>query len=393
MSSLRPGQQYCYRVGDADRMNNSNNTSPWSDWKQFTTVPDDDQSPVYFAAIADSGTYGNVSNVMKSLSSDPDITMVVHGGDLSYGLKDQVWELFGNIVEPVTSIKPFMVIPGNWDVKPDAIGSFLNRYKMPLAYPNPTTTLTNGSITSTNFNMFYALPYNTAYMIMLSSYDPLDKDSVQYSWLLDQLVYVNDRRDVYPWLVIFLHSPMYTSSQGHGGSDLKMRELLEPLLTEYLVNVVVSGHDHGYERTYPVQGGQVLNEERNNYVKFDGTIHVLAGTGGADLDPWMDYPSWTAHRESSVGYTKFKATYDRLDVTYLRVDGSTGDSFVLHRNSGQFRHHLRTKSDDELPLLLEFLILVSVVLPVAACLRICCPKRQVISNDHYYKMRMRSSLV
>eukprot|EP01133_Synstelium_polycarpum_P012931 gene12931-15198_t len=340
LTSLLRSHKYCYCVGGHTIHTDNDYATSWSAWREIDTVPTADQ-PVVFAAFADSGTYGNVFQVMEALHADTDITMVVHAGDLSYGLNESTWDLFGNIIEPLASVRPYMVIPGNWDVKPAAVQAFTQRYPMPLAYPLPTTKLEQldssaasaSSVplfkTVTQYNLFYSFDYSHVYMIMLSSYDPYDESSVQYQWLVKQLKFADSNRHIYPWIVVCAHSPMYSSSTGHGGSDLAFREKIEPLLEKYSVNLVISGHDHGYERSYPVINDRVLNSDRASYNSDDGTIHILAGTGGADADPWLDQPDWSLTRESSAGYTKIRAHLHSLEVTFVRINGTIGDHFLI----------------------------------------------------------------
>jgi hypothetical protein len=52
------------------------------------------------------------------------------------------------------------------------------------------------------------------------------------------------------WKIAVFHHPPY-SSGGRHGSDLKLRETLEPLFIKYNVSVVFNGHDHFYERIKP----------------------------------------------------------------------------------------------------------------------------------------------
>jgi len=49
------------------------------------------------------------------------------------------------------------------------------------------------------------------------------------------------------------HHPLYSSGDRHG-SDLRLREVLEPLFLKYNVSVVLTGHDHFYERVKPQKG-------------------------------------------------------------------------------------------------------------------------------------------
>jgi len=52
------------------------------------------------------------------------------------------------------------------------------------------------------------------------------------------------------WKIAFFHHPLY-SSAGRHGSDLQLRNRLEPLLVAYNVSVAFTGHDHVYERVKP----------------------------------------------------------------------------------------------------------------------------------------------
>ena len=55
------------------------------------------------------------------------------------------------------------------------------------------------------------------------------------------------------WKIVFFHHPLYSSGDRHG-SDIRLREVLEPLLLKHNVSVVFNGHDHFYERVKPQQG-------------------------------------------------------------------------------------------------------------------------------------------
>jgi predicted MPP superfamily phosphohydrolase len=55
------------------------------------------------------------------------------------------------------------------------------------------------------------------------------------------------------WKIPYFHHPPYSSGERHG-SDTQMREALEPLFLKYNVSVVLTGHDHFYERVKPQKG-------------------------------------------------------------------------------------------------------------------------------------------
>ncbi|HEY8459534.1 MAG TPA: metallophosphoesterase [Blastocatellia bacterium] len=80
--------------------------------------------------------------------------------------------------------------------------------------------------------------------------DSTDYDMAQASWLEGAL-----KESAAKWKIAVFHHPIYSSAEAHG-SNLGLRARIEPLLTRYGVNVVISGHDHVYERTHPQKGVQ-----------------------------------------------------------------------------------------------------------------------------------------
>lgn len=55
------------------------------------------------------------------------------------------------------------------------------------------------------------------------------------------------------WKIVFMHHPLYSSGRTHG-SDLPLRNVLEPLFVQHGVSVVFAGHEHFYERIRPQKG-------------------------------------------------------------------------------------------------------------------------------------------
>jgi predicted phosphodiesterase len=85
-------------------------------------------------------------------------------------------------------------------------------------------------------------------------------DVTQLSWLEGEL-----RKSTDTWKMAYFHHPLY-SSGGRHGSEVDLRQQLEPLFLKYGVDVVVAGHEHFYERIKPQKG-----------------IHYFTSGGGAKL--------------------------------------------------------------------------------------------------------------
>jgi 3',5'-cyclic AMP phosphodiesterase CpdA len=73
-------------------------------------------------------------------------------------------------------------------------------------------------------------------------------DETQLAWLIDELDGTTQG-----WKIAFFHHPIYSSGAFHG-SEVDLRERLEPIFVKYGVRVVFSGHEHFYERIKPQKG-------------------------------------------------------------------------------------------------------------------------------------------
>src|SRR6185436_5030115 len=84
-------------------------------------------------------------------------------------------------------------------------------------------------------------------------------DKSQLDWLSKELAASGS-----DWKICFFHHPLYSSGKTHG-SALETRAVLEPMFVKNGVSVVLTGHDHIYERIKLEQGIQ----------------HFVIGSGGS----------------------------------------------------------------------------------------------------------------
>jgi len=86
------------------------------------------------------------------------------------------------------------------------------------------------------------------------------------------------------WKIAVFHHPLYSSGERHG-SDLRLREVLEPLFVKYNVSVVLTGHDHFYERLKPQNGIQYFVVGSGGQLR-EGNIDRRSGltAKGFDID-------------------------------------------------------------------------------------------------------------
>ena len=124
------------------------------------------------------------------------------------------------------------------------------------------------------------------------------------------------RDEAVDWIVVQMHQGAASSSATGNGSDLGIRREWLPLFDRYEVDLVLNGHDHDYERSFPVRGadvnvgrevgtGAVVNTLRPHPVTTtdsgvldtsQGTVHLILGCGGTDA-PLDEYGAHTAGGE------------------------------------------------------------------------------------------------
>jgi 3',5'-cyclic AMP phosphodiesterase CpdA len=85
---------------------------------------------------------------------------------------------------------------------------------------------------------------NAEFFVLDSNY----MNPEQLNWLNDQLSHGGSN-----WKICYFHHPLYSHARTHG-SDTDLRAQVEPLFERYGVNVVLSGHEHVYERLKPQNG-------------------------------------------------------------------------------------------------------------------------------------------
>lgn len=134
---------------------------------------------------------------------------------------------------------------------------------------------------------YYSFNYENIHFIVLSAEIPYDEDSNQYEFVKRNLEkYSNDPS--IDWIVAFFHRQLYSS--GNSPEDEEdFREVYHPLFDKYKVDLVLQGHLHAYERTFPINFNDddedepyIQDKHSNMYHNPNGTIFITVGTGGAD---------------------------------------------------------------------------------------------------------------
>jgi predicted MPP superfamily phosphohydrolase len=105
--------------------------------------------------------------------------------------------------------------------------------------------------------------------------DSTNCDHQQVNWFENQLT-----QSQALWKIALFHHPIYSSGKKHG-SDVGLRQRIEPLMKRHSVQVVFSGHDHLYERLKPQEGIQYFvsggaGKVRHGDIEPDSTISAAS---------------------------------------------------------------------------------------------------------------------
>ena len=252
VDGLRPGATYGYAVtADNDR----NAADPFS--ATFRTAPEG-RAAFRFTSFGDlaaanarrAGGFGQSADAVGPVEAFQPLFHLLNAdladADLSPAAQPQAWRDFGNSVQASAANRPWMPVPGGHGAEladqDQALASYLARYTLP------------GNGAPGFEGRWYEFRVGTAAFICLSGDDVKRGYSAgaQTRWLEATLAAA--RRDAsIDWVVVQLHQ-CACSSAGAAEADLGLRQRWLPVFDRYEVDLVVNGHDHDYERSYPVRG-------------------------------------------------------------------------------------------------------------------------------------------
>lgn len=154
----------------------------------------------------------------------------------------------------------------------------------------------------------FKAPKEKVRFFMLDSTYPVPE---QIAWLEQELRASSD-----DWKIVAFHHPPY-SSGGRHGSDLTLRETLEPLFIKYNVSVVFNGHDHFYERIKPQHG----------------IVYFVAGSGGQLADGDIDKGSDITAKgfDTDQAFMAVEIAGDRMYFNAISRLGQVVDSGIIER--------------------------------------------------------------
>jgi hypothetical protein len=295
VDGLQPGTTYHYQVVH----DGPGRGSVVTDDATFTTAPAQGASPFTFTAFGDQDV-GKTSAAMDALLASFRPSFHLLAGDLAYAdstgrglatdrFEPSRWGQYLPQIDRVARTVPWMVALGNHEIEavysPHGYGGFESRFTMPANGPDgcPGTysfVYGNVAVVSLDANEVTAeFPANVGY-----------SDGRQVSWARLRLATLRQDPAV-DFVVVVMHQCAY--STGAHGSDAGVRRDFVPLIDAAGADLVISGHNHSYERSDPIRGGRATRDAPSGSTvnpATDGTTYVVVGGGGATSTGFWGQP-------------------------------------------------------------------------------------------------------
>src|SRR5262249_28952135 len=143
------------------------------------------------------------------------------------------------------------------------------------------------------------------------------------------------------WKIAFWHQTPYTTNHhldDHDPIDVAARQFLNPIVERYGVQLVLTGHEHNYQRTRPLRSAYGDISTVGNFVTpaGQGAVHVASGGGGGVLHPVAAVtPSFLVRADAVYHYLRVDVNSSQITVHAIAVDSSIGppgtefDSFSI----------------------------------------------------------------
>lgn len=230
--------------------------------------------------------------------------LYIHGGDLQYQSNPfDTWTGLMHSIAPLTAQAPFHPAVGNHEYEgQDEFAVMFERFF-------------EGAGDAEQGTAYHAFSAGGVRFIALNSetkHGLTDPESPQVFWLTQELIAHSSEP-----VVVYFHRPIITLAKHE--PKLDMREVLHPLFAGHGVDLVLTAHNHSYERflmdevPYVVDGG-------GGAFLYSATVHEEA------------YPEDLARRQAvdkSMGFTVLRFSDQGIDLERYDIDGEQVDAALL----------------------------------------------------------------
>lgn len=287
LTGLTPDSIYHYRVGNGE---------VWSEDSTFKTGTSGDHSE--FIALGDTQSADAIrSEIIRKINAF-NIDFSLYSGDfVELAAAGDQWDSFLGTYQPFTKHIPFMTALGNHE-KNHSI--YYNTFALP------------------GKGEYYSFNYGCAHIVVLHTFWEgcnFENYTEQVNWMITDL----ENHVDYEWKIVMMHRPPFSSFQRyHEGWYDMINESLVPIFEQYNIDLVITGHEHAYERLF-----------KNN------VTYIVSGGAGSWL--YQINPAYFIDESVYIEATHnflFLSVYDnQLDMRGIRPDYTLVDQFTANKEN------------------------------------------------------------
>jgi hypothetical protein len=228
----------------------------------------------------------------------------------------------------------------------DIIRSAGNAFKISLGNHDTQAKLLQAYLDEFELEkQYYSFNYLNAHFIALST--ELDKSDQleQLEFVRNDLLRMKSNPNI-DWTIIFFHRPFYSASASEFAS---MTKTYHPIFEEFGVDLVLQGHSHNYQRTYPLLFNDerhskpiISDKEQSRYIDPKGVIFVVAGTGGESVQP-VNKKSFLVSTYEGYGCLDVEINGNSMNVEYYSDTNDSIDRFTITKEAQSKKLDERTR--------------------------------------------------
>lgn len=329
VSNLTPGT-YSYRVGSEE--------GGWSAIEQFQVHPNDVDHTFTFIGDAQLGASGNLENDVagwqRALDANdtlfPESQFILSAGDQVNNYSGSTAEYLGYLAPRQMRSIPSAATLGNHDFNRSSPQALYGQH-----YNQPNMAdydVTEGS---------YWFIYNDVLHLNIST-ENHDWDG--HRQFLESTI--AEHGDDTEWTMLTFHRPLYSvANHSTSGTTNAIRDGLGPIINDLDIDVVLTGHDHSYSRSFIIdaEGNQVDPATSEVIVNADGEV-IDTPEETEDLN--LTYEG----RESSPRLedgNHVRVTPEEGETLFVTANSSTGSKYYNLRDVREYRDGFQPRFRDQ----------------------------------------------
>lgn len=330
-SGLQPDTLYAYRVRGGE--------GQWSAWRQVRTAPLSGPLDFIFFGDTQTGIRSHITRIFDmARQTVPDARFAIHGGDLvNNAMHDRQWAEWNEAIGNTHQILPAIPVAGNHDyINNNDMKLFASEDKIISPLWRNQFNLPSVDTLADDLNeTVYDIRYTRDLHVFVLDSSGIDFEA-QVRWLEEEAT-ASDAR----WKVVSMHHPLYSEiGEYEHPSHKQRREIFHELMRKGLIDIVVTGHRHSYQR-----GNFGDDVARYNIGTPHGveTVFIITASstkrGETKVEGWKRFSgeqdgefSLVRYADRTPLFAAFRLEGNQLSYRAIDAVGEVYDSFTLTKD-------------------------------------------------------------